>query len=106
MRALTIAWKEAHGALYQEHVTPYIWKHPDKFELGILKSNDKDYSDLRWTLDNEEDYQLIHWIYEKLYPTNPYFNIYDVLKLLKEHPAKLEKNRHFIGKEGYEKFWD
>lgn len=32
--------------------------------------------------------------------------MYDVLQLLSEHPEKLEENIHFIGKEGYEKFWD
>lgn len=106
MRALTIAWKEAHESLCREHVTPFIWKHPDRFKLGILKSDSKDYGDLRWTLDNEEDYQLINWIYEKLFPTNPCFNMYDVLQLLTEHPEKLRENKHFIGKEGYEKFWD
>lgn len=106
IQTLTIAWQKAQGPLHKEHVTPFIWKQPDKFKLGTLKSEDKDYSDLRWTLDNEEDYHLIQWIYEKLFPSNPSFNMYDVLRLLSEHPEKLEENRHFIGKEGYEKFWD
>jgi len=106
MSALTVAWQEGQGQLYREHVTPFIWKQPDRFKLGTLKSEDKDYSDLRWTLDNEEDYLLIQWIYEKLFSKKPYFNMYDVLQLLSEYPEKLEENRHFIGKEGYEKFWD
>lgn len=106
VQALTIAWREGQGQLYREHVTPFIWKQPDRFKLGTFKSEDKDYSDLRWTLDNEEDYHLIQWIYEKLVPANPIFNMYDVLRLLSKHPEKLKENRHFIGKEGYEKFWD
>ena len=104
INALKIAWQEARGLLYREHVTPFIWKQPKKFKLGTLKSEDKDYSDFRWTIDNEEDYRLIQWIYEKLFPTNPNFNMYDVLRLLSEYPEKLKENKHFIGKEGYEKF--
>lgn len=106
MSVLTIAWQEARGPLYREHVTPFIWKQPARFKLETFKSEDKDYSDMRWTLDNEEDYHLIQWIYKNLFPSNPNFNMYDVLRLLSEHPEKLAENRHFIGKEGYEKFWD
>ena len=106
MKTLKVAWLESKGPLYREHVTPFIWKQPERFKLGTFKSEDKDYSDLRWTLDNEEDYHLIKWIYEKMFPSNPSFTMYDVLRLLSEHPEKFEENRHFIGKEGYEKFWD
>ena len=106
MNTLNIAWQEAQGPLYREHVTPFIWKQPARFKLGTFKSEDKDYSDLRWTLDNEADYHLIQWIYEKLFQSNPGFNMYDILRLLSEYPEKLKENRHFIGKEGYEKFWD
>lgn len=62
MQALTIVWREAQGPLYREHVTPFIWKQPERFNLGTLKSKDKDYGDLRWTIDNEEDYHLIQRI--------------------------------------------
>jgi spore coat polysaccharide biosynthesis protein SpsF len=99
------AYNEAEGLQFREHVTPYIWKNPEKFKLGIFMSKEKDYSSYRWTLDNIEDYHLIKWIYSKLYPQNPNFNMYDVLDLLDSNKKFMNKNKHLIGKEGYEEFW-
>lgn len=99
------AWKEADGVLYREHVTPYLWKHPDKFKNGVFRSEKKDYSQMRWTMDNAEDYDLIRNIYESLYPENPGFLMKDILELMKKEPGLFSKNQHFVGKEGYEAFW-
>ncbi len=105
MEVLQAAWHEARGQLFREHVTPFIWKQPERFNLGTLKSPDRDYSNLRWTVDNREDYEVIRWVYEELYPVKPNFNMQDVLSLFERHPEKIEDNRQFIGQEGYEKFW-
>lgn len=105
MSALRAAWREAEGQLYREHVTPYLWKQPGRFKIGSLISKDKDYSRFRWTLDNQEDYELIKWIYEQLYPVKNNFNMYDVLELLEKNTGILDKNKHLLGKEGYEQFW-
>jgi len=104
-KSLQKAHYEAEGNLNREHVTPYIWKNPDKFKLGVFMSTQKDYSSYRWTLDNIEDYHLINWIYNKLYPQKPEFNMYDILNLLDSNKEFMEKNKHLIGKEGYEEFW-
>lgn len=105
MSVLQQAWEEAEGPLYREHVTPFIWKQPERFNLGTLKSPDRDYSHLRWTVDNREDYEVIKWVYEELYPVKKDFNMQDVLSLFERHPEKIGDNRQFIGQEGYEKFW-
>ena len=105
MEVLQAAWQETRGQLFREHVTPFIWKQPERFNLGTLKSLDRDYSNLRWTVDNREDYEVIRWVYEELYPVKPNFNMQDVLSLFERHPEKIEDNRQFIGQEGYEKFW-
>ena len=39
-------WKNAKSKLQREHVTPFIWQNPNKFKLGILKSD----IDRRWLL--------------------------------------------------------
>jgi len=106
INALKTAWQEADGILFREHVTPYLWKHPDKFKIGILKCRESDYSQFRWTLDNQEDYLVIQKIYEKLYPENESFDMRDILDLMKLHPQIFIKNQHFVGKEGYEQFWN
>lgn len=97
------AFKNASTKLELEHVTPYIWGNPEKFKLGVLNS-DIDYSNLRWTLDNFEDFKLIKWIYSKLYSKKKYFNMLDVIGLIEDNKDKFEQNKHLIGKEGYEIF--
>ena len=97
------AYTNATDKLSKEHVTPYIWKNSDKFKIGTLYS-DMDYSSLRLTVDNLEDFELIEWIYNSLFDLNPKFDIRDVINLLLKNP-KMVKNNHFLGKEGYDEFW-
>jgi len=95
---------EANTKLQREHVTPFIWKNNTKYNLGSLYS-ESDYSDLRLTVDNKEDFYFVNWIYDMLYPNNSQFNLYDILGLLENNPDAI-KNIHLIGQEGYEEFWD
>jgi len=104
--ALKKTWEEADGILYREHVTPYMWKHPKIFKIGALKCPEKDYSQYRWTLDNPEDYIVIQNIYENLYPKKQTFDMEDILSLLSSNPGIFEGNSQFVGKEGYEQFWN
>lgn len=82
---------EAKESNHKEHVTSYIYQHPEIFHLGCV-TNDVDYSHHRWTVDTEEDYQLIKKIIEHLYPVNSQFQLKDVLLLLEKHPDWLEIN--------------
>ena len=99
--------KEAHlnatGNIYREHVTPFIWKNSKKYKIGSLYSK-IDLSHLRLTVDNEEDFSFINWIYSKLYLGKKTFNLQDILELLEKEEYK-SFNQHLIGLEGYEKFW-
>ncbi|PKP61382.1 MAG: acylneuraminate cytidylyltransferase [Candidatus Altiarchaeales archaeon HGW-Altiarchaeales-1] len=90
--ALEKAWKEAKEDYQREHVTPYIYEHPEKFKLlNVL--NDKDLSHLRWTLDTIEDFNFIDEIYKRLYKENKSFYIEDILKVLEKEPKMLEINK-------------
>ncbi|MEW5801193.1 MAG: glycosyltransferase family protein [bacterium] len=102
--ALRRAWLEAKDPLEREHVTPFIWKHPERFRLGCLAS-EEDYSTMRWTVDNPEDLELVRDIYGSLYAKNPCFGLEDILGYLKDNPLVMQKNARFIGREGYEVFW-
>ena len=101
---LETAWKEASEHIQREHVTPFIWQHPDRFTLGTLFPNEGDFSHMRWTVDNQEDFDFISWVYEQLYPSKPNFSMQDVLDLIKQNPEKAQGNVHLIGQEGYEQF--
>jgi len=99
---LVEAWQEATLPSERESVTSFIWKRPDRFRLGNFKSN-KDYSKLRWTVDEIEDYEFIKQIYESLYPVNSNFSMEDVLKLLEKNPELSKINSRYERNEGFKK---
>ncbi len=102
--ALERAWREATEKDDREHVTSYIWRVPGRFRVGILKA-EEDYSHLRWTVDNEADFQLVSQIYEALYREDMPFLMADILRYLASHPELAAINQSFIGQEGYLKLW-
>jgi len=103
-KILSEANNKATTILQREHVTPFIWQNNKRYKLGSLYS-ESDYSDLRLTVDNKEDFDFINWIYEMLYTKIRCFNLKDILELLEKHPNKVQ-NKHLIGQEGYEEFWN
>ncbi|WP_337033160.1 glycosyltransferase family protein [Paenibacillus illinoisensis] len=67
-----------------EHVTPYIYQHPELFKVHKY-ANSCDESKYRLTLDTPEDWRLISLIYELLY-NGDIFYWEDILQLLSEKP--------------------
>jgi len=76
--ALKKAFYEATSPYDKEHVTPYIWHHPELFRLGNLQQA-KNQSHHRFTLDTQEDYMLIKKVFEEHYPQNPEFSMLEML---------------------------
>jgi spore coat polysaccharide biosynthesis protein SpsF len=89
--ALARAWNEDKNFAWREHVTPYIYRHPEIFTLQAVV-NDVDYSHMRWTVDTPEDLAFVRRIYEHF--GNNIFSWHDVLHLLEQHPEWLDINRH------------
>jgi len=83
--ALEKAWKEARLPSEREHVTPYIWKNPDKFKLHIIPGP-KDSERLRLTLDYEQDLEFARQVYSRLERAGEDFSLQDVVELLKAQP--------------------
>ncbi|OEF98877.1 acylneuraminate cytidylyltransferase [Vulcanibacillus modesticaldus] len=75
----------------REHVTPFIYKHPELFGLGNVASKE-DLSQYRLTVDTPEDFQLIKRIIEHLYPLDQNFTLFDVIKLLDKIPELAQIN--------------
>jgi len=92
-KALKRAHEEAKELMYREHVTAYIYHHPDQFRFFSV-SNVKDESQHRWTVDTEEDFHLIKNILEMLYPTKPLFTFEDVIQILRSKPEWVQINAH------------
>lgn len=77
----------------REHVTPYFYLHPEIFK--IRQYTDKaNHARLRWTLDTEEDYQLMQEIYKRLYKPEKLFLYEDILKIFQDEPALASINAH------------
>ena len=91
--ALEKANKEAKENFEREHVTPYIYQHPKEFTIENF-INEKDYSSHRWTVDTEEDLELIRIIYSELYKPNSVFYFEDVLKLFERRPELFSINKN------------
>lgn len=83
---------------HREHVTPYI-RNRESFSVGNYESK-KDYSNLRWTVDEPEDFELINKIYEYLYSNDAYFSTRDILSLFDSYPELHVINNKFKRNEG------
>ena len=57
-KVLEKAFNNTSDKYDREHVTPYIYNHPELFKLGVLE-NDSDQSNLRWTVDTMEDLENV-----------------------------------------------
>ena len=100
--ALKQAWKEAKMKSEREHVTLYIYSHPELFEI-LNYAGKQNLSHMRWTLDESEDYQFIKQIYQELAKSRETFNMQDVLALLERSPDLSTINARFARNEGLAK---
>ncbi|MDR2522913.1 MAG: glycosyltransferase family protein [Synergistaceae bacterium] len=89
--ALDRAWREGRLPSEREHVTPYIYNHPEIFKLGGI-CNETDLSHHRWTVDTPEDFELIRAILEGIYPSNPKFSFKNVVDFMNGNPRLFEVN--------------
>ena len=94
------SYNTAHLPSEREHVTPFTRNHPEKFKIGNFKNN-VDLSNLRWTVDEMDDLEFDRAIYRELYHLNPFFDMQDVLNILKKHPELEKINAGIKRNEGY-----
>lgn len=92
-QALEKAFINAREEAEREHVTLYLYRHPEFFRLKNV-AHIPSLAHHRWTVDTIEDFVLVRLILEHLYPKNPHFRLADILKLLSENPAWSKLNAH------------
>lgn len=90
-KALEDAFVNAKEKYQSEHVTPYIYEHSNS--IHYIK-NDVDYSKYRWTVDTEEDFELITEIYSWLYKGKHDFYLKDIVALFEREPNLFNINAH------------
>jgi spore coat polysaccharide biosynthesis protein SpsF len=93
--ALERAWREDDDLSLREHVTPYVYRHPDRFRLVGVTCPD-DLSGHRWCVDVPEDYELVGRIYDALGRDD--FGWRDALAIVEAHPDWSELNSHVTQK--------
>lgn len=77
------AWNEDRDPIWREHVTPFVYRHPERFRL-VGFGADGDWSHHRWTLDTPEDAALLRLIFSQLDSASTRWE--DALALVEANP--------------------
>jgi spore coat polysaccharide biosynthesis protein SpsF len=86
LAALRKANRSAHDPVDREHVTRYLYSHPDKFNIRLTPApTEIDREDVRLIVDLEEDWDHALAIYEALGPER--LDWQRIAKLLDHQPA-------------------
>lgn len=103
--ALYRAWKEARHSYEREHVTQYIIRHPELFNILTYESPIGDFGDHRWTVDEPEDFEVVTHIYQHFLNDvgTEQFGYRDILEYLNAHPEIKMINAMYTRNEGLEK---
>lgn len=90
--ALRRAAAATQEKLYIEHVTIYLYTHPEEFKVRLLPLPDEleGRFDLRFTLDTMEDFTLLQELYATFYEKTDR-SVHALLQLVETHPEYREK---------------
>lgn len=79
--------------LYIEHVTNYIYGHPEVFDVRFINAPELIFSrfDIRLTLDTPGDFSLHQKIYAEMKVQNPNFGVEEVVAFLDQNPDILQQ---------------
>ncbi len=78
----------------REHVSLYIWEHPEYFRCYNHGAPRELQDDVRLTVDYPEDLELVRTIFEEFLPHKPDFGLADILELLAYRPELRQINAH------------
>ena len=93
--ALERAGREDGDPAWREHVTPYLYRHPELFRLLRVPA-DSDHSERRWTLDTPQDYAVVARIFETLGRDD--FGWRDALAVVEANPSWGSANHDVVQK--------
>ncbi len=81
---LARAAAEAHSPQDREHVTPYIYAHPEKFNILNIESGEDDHWETPLTVDTPEDLVHAHWLARRLAEDGADYAMHHVLALARQ----------------------
>lgn len=83
---LELMEKSTQDLFEREHVTQYVYHHPEKFRIGNVVSG-KQLSSYRWTIDNREDYEMVKAVYANRRTGSTGVMLMDeILEIIKHNP--------------------
>ena len=84
--------------LFLEHVTNYIYTHPELFSVQLIDAPDGIYGrdDIRLTLDTADDFKLLQELYQILMQKHGGVDIPKILSVLQENPVFLDSMQKSI----------
>lgn len=98
VHALRIAHEQARKPHHREHVTPYFYENPDKFNVASYEvKGELRRPDLRLCVDTQEDLDLLQEIYKRFFTADGIIDVRVVIGWLDANPywrnynAKAEK---------------
>lgn len=102
---LTTAFEEAIAPSHRIHPFSYLPDNPDRFKVENYTFRN-DLSRFHWSFDFPEDYEFIKSVYEKLYSTNPFFGMRDVLLLIESDDQISLLNKNLMTPAVEHAFWN
>jgi spore coat polysaccharide biosynthesis protein SpsF len=94
-------WDNATLPSEKGHVTRYIRSHINKYKCGSVQS-ECDWSSIRLTVDEKEDFLLIENIIEHFKDSIDRVSMSEIITYLREHPSLLKINSRFTRNSGVE----
>ena len=86
--ALREAAAETSEPYDREHVTPFLYRRPERYALAF-HAQDAVEGEVRWTVDRPDDLDFVRAVYDALYAANPAFSSDDVRALVRSRPDLL-----------------
>ena len=96
-KTLEKIWNDSKKPSEREHVTPYIYNNPSQFKISNVPS--KGMNSLRYTIDRENDLELVRKIVS-LIKNRPILTN-DIETLFKTNPSLFQINSEYERNEGY-----
>ena len=90
--ALAEADREAVDPYEREHVTPFLWRRPERYPCVFLDRRPTR-RDWRLVVDTAQDLELARNVFDALYSTRPAFGFADIEALFAARPELLDINR-------------
>lgn len=97
LSALKKTKKTTSEAFYREHVTNYIYTHPETFEIEKIEINKEiQENETRLTIDTQEDFNIASAIYQEMVDEGVQMTAMGIFNHIKENDKVLLKMKEQI----------